>query len=63
MSHLCFNGYLQHLGSHITGGNRDTYVPRKVQDKIHGIYGMHTKRIVYKEEIQIPTLYHHKTMI
>ena len=58
VSHLCFNGYLQHLGSHMSGGNRDTYVPREVQDKIHRIYETHTKHTVYKEKIWIPILYH-----
>lgn len=51
VSHLCFNGYLMHLDFLMRRGNQDACVPRKVQDKIHGVYGMHTKHIVYKEEI------------
>lgn len=59
VSHLCFNGYSRHPGSHFSGRNRDTRVPREV----HGIYGMHTKCVVYKEEICLPILYHRKIII
>lgn len=34
-----------------------------MQDKNHGIYGMHTIYTVYKEEIWIPILYHPKMII
>lgn len=60
---LCFNGYLEHLGFHMRRGNQNACVPRKMQDKNHGIYGMHAKHTVYKEEIWIPILYHPKMII
>lgn len=44
-------------------GNQDACAPRKVQDKNHGIHGMHTKHIVYKEDIWIPILYHPRIII
>lgn len=63
MCHLCFNDYLEHLGFHMNRGNQDSHVPRKVQDKNHGIYGMHTEYIVCKEDILISILYHPKIII
>lgn len=54
---------LQHPGSHISGGNQDISVLGKEHGKIHGIPGMNTKHIVYKEEIWTPILYQHKMII
>lgn len=51
VSHSCFNGYLEHLGFHMSRGNQNACVPKEEQDKNYGIYGMHTKHVVYKEEI------------
>lgn len=44
-------------------GNQDACVPREEQDKNYAIYGMHTKHVVYKEEIWIPILYPPKMII
>lgn len=52
-----------HLDFLMRRGYQDACVPRKVQDKIHGVYGMRTKHIVYKEEIWIPILYHPRMII